>query len=288
MNMNGGWVLEVDIRKFFDHLSHEHLRGFLQHRVRDGVLRKLIDKWLKAGVMEDGSVSYPDSGSPQGGVISPILSNIFLHYVLDVWFEREVKPRLAGHAFLIRFADDFAIGFRLERDARRVMDVVPKRFAKYGLTVHPEKTRLIDFTSPSTTTRGKKADSNGEPGTFDLLGFTHYWGKSRRGTWVVKRKTASSRFGRAVRSIALWCRLNRHRPVSEQQAKLRQKLHGHYAYYGISGNYAALSRFQFEVHRRWHKWLNRRNRQRELLWSGFNNMLRRYPLPSPRIVHGYA
>ncbi len=285
MAIQGGWILEVDIRKFFDHLGHEHMRAFLQRRVRDGVLKKLIHKWLKAGVMEDGSVSYPDSGSPQGGVVSPILSNIFLHYVLDRWFEEEVKPRLTGHAFLIRFADDFAIGFRNEQDARRVMDVLPKRFGKYGLTIHPDKTRLIDFASPSKSARVAEANSDDGPGTFDLLGFTHYWGKSRRGTWVVKRKTASSRFGRAVRSIAHWCRKNRHRPVSEQHLKLRQKLHGHYAYYGITGNYVALKRFHFEVERRWHKWLNRRNRQRELLWSQFNAMLQRLPLPNPRIVH---
>ncbi len=285
MNIEGGWILEVDIRKFFDHLSHEHMRAFLQRRVRDGVLKKLIHKWLKAGVMEDGSVSYPDSGSPQGGVISPILSNVFLHYVLDIWFEEEVKPRLAGHAFLIRFADDFAIGFRCERDARRVMDVLPKRFEKFGLTIHPEKTRLICFESPSKKMRDEEAKSSNEPGTFDLLGFTHYWGKSRRRTWVIKRKTASSRFGRAVQSIAHWCRNNRHRPVSEQHMKLRQKLHGHYAYYGISGNYAALARFKHEVQRRWHQWLNRRNRQRELLWDQFNALLRRFPLPNPRIVH---
>jgi RNA-directed DNA polymerase len=285
MAMRGGWILEVDIRKFFDHLSHEHMRAFLQHRVRDGVLKKLIHKWLKAGVMEDGSVSYPDSGSPQGGVVSPILSNIFLHYVLDRWFEEEVKPRLAGHAFLIRFADDFAIGFRNEQDARRVMEVLPKRFGKYGLTIHPDKTRLIDFASPSKSARVAEANSDDDPGTFDLLGFTHYWGKSRRGTWVVKRKTASSRFGRAVRSIAHWCRNNRHRPISEQHIKLRQKLHGHYAYYGVTGNYVALKRFHHEVQRRWHKWLNRRNRQRELLWDQFNVLLRRFPLPNPRIVH---
>jgi RNA-directed DNA polymerase len=285
MAMRGGWILEVDIRKFFDHLGHEHMRAFLQHRVRDGVLKKLIHKWLKAGVMEDGSVSYPDSGSPQGGVVSPILSNIFLHYVLDRWFEEEVKPRLVGHAFLIRFADDFAIGFRNERDARRVMDVLPKRFGKYGLTLHPDKTRLINFASPSKSARVAEANPDDGPGTFDLLGFTHYWGKSRRGTWIVKRKTASSRFGRAVRSIAHWCRNNRHRPIGEQHTKLRQKLHGHYAYYGITGNYVALKRFHLEVERRWHKWLNRRNRQRELLWSQFNDLLRRFPLPNPRIVH---
>ena len=235
--------------------------------------------------MEDGSVSYPDSGSPQGGVVSPILSNVFLHYVLDVWFEAEVKPRLGGHAFLIRYADDFAIGFRHERDARRVMEVLPKRFEKYGLTIHPEKTCLVCFESPSSSTRDDDSGSSDDPpGTFDLLGFTHYWGKSRQGAWVIKRKTASSRFTRAIAKVAQWCQFNRHLPVSEQQVKLRQKLHGHYAYFGIRGNYAALARFKFEVHRRWHKWLNRRNRQRELTWNKFNALLRRCPLPNPRIA----
>ena len=284
MDLEGGWILEVDIRKFFDHLDHQHLRDLLQHRVNDGVLKKLINKWLKAGVMEDGNVSYPDSGSPQGGVISPLLSNVFLHYVLDVWFEEVVKPRLKGHAFLIRFADDFAIGFRLEADARRVMEVLPKRFVKYGLTTHPEKTRLVCFERPSTLPDDIDSDSDqGSSGTFDLLGFTHYWSKSRKGTWVVKRKTSSSRFTRAITKVAQWCRLNRHLPVSTQQLKLRQKLYGHYAYFGIRGNYAALARFKYEVHRRWHQWLNRRNRQRELTWDKFNHLLKRHPLPSPRI-----
>ena len=149
MNCRGGWVLEVDIRKFFDNLDHGHLRTFLQLRVRDGVLLRLIGKWLKAGVMEDGSVSYPDAGSPQGGCVSPLLSNVFLHYVLDLWFEQEVQPRLRGRAFLIRYADDFVIGFRDTSDAQRVMDVVPKRFGKYGLTVHPTKTKLVPFRPPS-------------------------------------------------------------------------------------------------------------------------------------------
>lgn len=287
MTAGGGWIVEVDIRKFFDHLCHKHLREFLLGRVCDGVLRKLIHKWLNAGVMEDGNVSYPDAGSPQGGVVSPILSNVFLHYVLDVWFEEEVKPRLAGPGFLIRFADDFAIGVRHERDAHRIMEVLPKRFAKYGLTVHPDKTRLICFRSPSLPS-DETEDSRARPETFALLGFTHYWGRTRKGNWAVKRKTASSRFGRAVQSIAQWCRFNRHQPISEQHLKLRQKLHGHYAYYGISGNHAALQRFYHEVHRRWFKWLNRRNRQRELSWDQFNVLAKRYPLPVPRIVHPFT
>jgi group II intron reverse transcriptase/maturase len=279
----GGWVLEVDIRKFFDNLDHNHLRQFLRQRVRDGVLLRLIDKWLKAGVMEDGNVSYPDSGSPQGGVVSPMLSNVFLHYVLDLWFENEVKPRLRSRAFLIRFADDFVIGFRDERDAHRVMEVIPKRFGKYGLTVHPTKTKLIRFRPPSSKTKGGRG-SDDRPGTFDFLGFTHYWAVSLKGYWVVKVKTAKDRFSRAVKSMDQWCYLNRHLPLSEQQQKLNQKLRGHDAYYGVTGNSAALSRFHREVERRWRKWLNRRNRIRTLKWEKFRAILRRYPLAPARSV----
>jgi RNA-directed DNA polymerase len=276
----GGWVYEVDIRKFFDNLDHRHLRQFLQLRVRDSVLLRLIGKWLKAGVMEDGSVSYPTSGSPQGGVVSPMISNVFLHYVLDLWFEHEVKPRLRRPAYLIRYADDFVIGFRDHRDAQRVMDVVPKRFGKYGLTVHPTKTKLVPFRPPSST--GRK-DSRGErPGSFDLLGFTHYWARSLRGYWVVKLKTASDRFSRAVRSIDTWCRDHRHWSIKEQQQKLNEKLRGHYAYYGVTGNSEALSRFRWEVDRRWRRWLDRRNRERSMTWNAFRHLLQRYPLAPVR------
>jgi RNA-directed DNA polymerase len=284
MDSHGGWILEVDIRKFFDTLDHAHLRAFVQHRVRDGVLTRLIGKWLQAGVMEDGAVTYPEAGSPQGGVISPVLSNIFLHYVLDDWFEREVKPRLRGRAFLIRYADDFVIGFTHEDDARRVLAVLPQRFGKYGLTIHPDKTRLIPFQQPSPTAKGKGAGSDPQPGTFTLLGFTHYWGRSVRGNWVVKRQTAASRLSRALRSIAQWCRSNRHLPVSEQHQTLSQKLRGHFAYYGITGNYSALTWFRLEVVRCWRKWLSRRNRERTLTWDHFNRVLGRFPLPQARVV----
>jgi len=284
MDCRGGYVLEVDIRKFFDTLDHGHLRTFLQHRVRDGVLLRLIGKWLKAGVMEDGSVSYPDSGSPQGGVISPLISNVFLHYVLDLWFEQDVKPCLRNRAFLIRFADDFVIGFRDEGDAQRVMEVVPKRFGRYGLTIHPTKTKLVPFRPPSSTTRDGD-EPRDRPGTFDLLGFTHYWARSRRGYWVVKLKTATDRFSRAVRSIDSWCQANRHQPLREQQQKLNEKLRGHYAYYGVTGNGTALSRLLHEVERRWRRWLLRRNRERALSWSWFRRLLQRFPLAPVRTVH---
>jgi RNA-directed DNA polymerase len=285
MDSHGGWILEVDIRKFFDTLDHAHRRAFLQHRVRDGVLTRLIGKWLQAGVMEDGTVTFPKAGSPQGGVISPVLSNVYLHYVLDDWFEREVKPRLRGRAYLIRYADDFVIGFTHEEDARRVLAVLPQRFGKYGLAIHPDKTRLIPFQQPPATACGKGAGPGDPPGTFTLLGFTHYWGRSLRGYWVVKRKTASSRLSRALRSIALWCRSHRHRPVSEQQHTLSQKIRGHCAYYGITGNSNALSWFRLGVVRCWRKWLNRRNRERKLDWDLFNRLLERYPLPQAKAVH---
>jgi group II intron reverse transcriptase/maturase len=288
MDSSGGWILEVDIRKFFDTLDHAYLREFLQLRVRDGVLKRLIGKWLKAGVMESGSVSYPEAGSPQGGVISPLLANVFLHYVLDVWFRQEVVPRLRGRAHLIRYADDFVILFTHEEDARRVMAVLPKRFGKYGLTLHPDKTRLVAFRRPPSEAHGSGDDEPGRPGTFDLLGFTHYWGRTRRGGWAVMRKTAWKRLSRAVRSIAVWCRAHRHQPVCEQHATLSQKVRGHYAYYGITGNARALSWFLCAVHRAWRKWLDRRNRNREMTWDRFNRLLVRYRIPPPRIVHSYV
>lgn len=280
MNADGGWVLEVDISKFFDTLDHEHLRQFVQHRVRDGVLLRLIGKWLNAGVMESGQISYPEEGSPQGGVISPMLANVYLHYVLDTWFERDVQPRLAGRAYLIRYADDFVIGFTDQKDAQRVQEVLPKRFERYGLKLHPQKTRLVRFTKPAGAGGSSDRTGNGTPESFDLLGFTHYWGRSLRGNWVVKRKTSDSRLTRAVRGIDQWCRDNRHQPLAEQQQTLSQKLRGHFAYYGITGNSASLSAFRLWAVRSWRKWLSRRNRERGMPWDRFNHLLDRYPLPA--------
>jgi group II intron reverse transcriptase/maturase len=283
--IGGGWILELDIRKFFDTLDHAHLREFLRRRVRDGVLLRLIGKWLNAGVLDDGTLSYPETGSPQGGVVSPVLANVFLHYVLDDWFAREVQPRLKGRAFLIRYADDAVIGFTDEHDARRVLDVLPKRFGKYGLTLHPEKTRLVRFQRPPRRSDHKRPPTDRGPETFELLGFTHYWGLSRRGNWVVKRKTAPSRFTRAIRTIARWCRLHRHDPIADQQRTLSQKLRGHFGYYGITSNFDALDRFHREVTRTWRKWLGRRKRDGTLSWALMERLLERYPLPRGVVVH---
>jgi hypothetical protein len=199
-----------------------------------------------------------------------------------------VQPRLRGRAHLIRYADDFVILFTHEEDARRVREVLPNRFGKYNLAIHPDRTRLVSFRRPSCKAASAGKDHNDPPGTFDLLGFTHYWGRTRRGGWAVMRKTASKRLSRAVRSIAQWCRESRHDPVREQHAKLSQKVRGHYAYYGITGNSRALTWFLCAVHRAWRKWLDRRNRQREMTWDRFNRLLKRYRLPPPRIVHSYV
>jgi RNA-directed DNA polymerase len=284
MRSGGGWILEVDIRKFFDTLDHAHLRELVKRRVRDGVLLRLIGKWLNAGVLEDGRLSRPDAGTPQGGVISPLLANIYLHYVLDEWFEQVVTPRLRGRAFLIRYADDFVMGFTCAEDARRVLDVLPKRFAKYGLTVHPDKTRLVPFT-PADQAASKGPVAGPTPGTFDFLGFTHQWGRSRKGNWVVQRRTAASRFRRAIRKIADWCRSHRHVPLPEQQGMLSRQLQGHYGYYGITGNFRALVRFRFVVVQVWHKWLGRRSWVARLSWDSFNRLLQRFPLPPPVAIH---
>jgi len=232
MDLGGCWLVEVDIRKFFDTLDHAQLRTLLQQRVRDGVVLRLIGKWLNAGVLEDGDLTYPEAGTPQGGVISPLLANVYLHYVLDEWFEEVVKPCLKGRAFLVRYADDFVMGFACEEDARGVLAVLPKRFGKYGLTIHPDKTRLVPFHRPANRPAQPGQPGVPPPGSFDFLGFTHSWSRSKRGYWVVKRKTAGSRFRRAVKKIADWCRLNRHLPIAEQYQALKQKLQGHYTYYG--------------------------------------------------------
>jgi group II intron reverse transcriptase/maturase len=281
MVMGGGWLIELDIESFFDTLDHTQLRAFIKQRVCDGVLCRLIGKWLKAGVMEDGQVVFPRAGSPQGGVVSPILANLYLHEVLDRWFEADVLPRLRGRAFNVRFADDAVLCFANEVDARRVLAVLPKRFAKYGLTLHPTKTRLVHFVHP----RRRRARS--EHATFDFLGFTHYWGRSRRGNWVIQRKTAKDRFRRALGHFKLWCRRFRHLPVSEQHAHLGRKLRGHFAYYGITGNIRALQRFRLEVERVWIKWLRRRSQRAHFNWDYAYRLLARYSLPPARIVHSY-
>jgi group II intron reverse transcriptase/maturase len=283
MKMGGGWVIEVDIRKYFDTIPHAALREVIRQRVVDGVLLRLIGKWLNAGVLEDGAVSRPEAGTPQGGVISPLLANIYLHTVLDEWFEREVLARLDGEARLFRFADDAVLVFARESDARRVFEVLPKRFEKYGLALHPDKTRLIEFRRPDRGASGH--DDPKGPTCFDLLGFTHHWGKSRAGRWVVKRRTAQDHFRRALARVADWCKHHRHDSVQVQQHALARKLHGHFGYFGITGNFEALGRFRHAVKRAWCMWLSRRSQRWRKKWERFNKLLDHFPLPAARITH---
>lgn len=278
MRTRGCWLIDADLRKYYDTLVKSIMRELLSQRVGDGVIRRLVSKWLEAGVWEEGVVTYPETGTPQGGVISPMLSNIYLHYGLDFWFEDQVKPRLKGRAWLVRFADDFVMGFELEEDAQRVYRVLFERMAKYGLTLHPEKTRLMPFFPPEG--RGPSGE------TFDFLGFTHYWGKSRRGKPVVKRKTMSERLTRALKNIWEYCRKNRTKPLEVQRTDLDRKMRGHYQFYGITGNFRQLHNFAHGVERIWRFWLNRRSRKRDMPWGRFKEgVLGRFPLPPPRIPH---
>lgn len=289
MAVNGGWVLEADIRKFFDTLDHDHLKQMLRQRVRDGVLFRLIGKWLNAGVVTEGEISRPESGSPQGGVISPLLANIYLHEVLDVWFERMVKPRLKGRATLIRYADDFVVVFSRRDDARRVLDVLPKRFGKYGLELHPEKTRLVRFRRPPKDgVRGEGVAKLDGPECFDLLGFTHQWARSRIGNWVVKLRTSSARVSRTLRQANQWCRAHRHQPVPWQHRRLCRALLGHYGYFGVTGNISALEMIRWEVVQIWRKWLDRRSQRKCMPLPRMRALLGRYPLPWPRITHAFT
>ena len=268
----------------FDSIPHDQLRAILDQRVTDGVIRRMIDKWLKAGVLEDGLLRFATEGTPQGGVISPLLSNIFLHVVLDRWFEDEVRPRMAGDATLVRFADDFVMTFETHHDAKRVLEVLGKRLGRYGLTLHPDKTRFIDFRPER---RGGTHPDCKEP-PFDFLGFTHTWVKSRKGKNGVRQTTAKSRLARALVAIKDWCRTNRHWPVLVQHAKLSAKLRGHYAYYGITGNIRQLDQYRQQVTKTWRKWLERRTRAKRLTWARFNTFLARHPLPRAKIIHRYA
>jgi len=282
MRMGGGWLLEIDIRKFFDTLDHRRLQDILRQRIRDGVLLRLIGKWLNAGVLEGSSLSFPDEGTPQGGVISPLLANVYLHEVLDTWFVRDVLPRLKGRAVLVRYADDVAILFADKTDAERVLRVLPERFGKYGLALHPDKTRLVRF---RRAVPGGLYD--GKPGTFDLLGFTFYWGLSRRKKWIVMQKTAKDRFRRTLHRLREWCRDHRHTPIAAQHLGLTRKLQGHYAYFGVTLNSRALKKLWHQTKAVWKRSLARRS-QRGLSWARMHRLLQRYPLPLPRIVHRYG
>lgn len=271
------YVIDADITNYFGSIDHGKLREFLDLRIKDGVIRKMIDKWLKAGVLEDGQVIYPDEGTPQGGVISPLLSNIYLHYVLDEWFVKEIQPRLSAESRLIRFADDFLLLFSNKASAQRVMEVLPKRLGKYGLSLHPEKTKLVEVNN------GKSKDRQ----TFDFLGFTHYMGKSRKGKRILKRKTSKKKLRLSLTRVNVWIRNSRHKPIRELIKALNRKLQGHYSYYGITFNGRSLMLYYHKVRRLLFKWINRKGGKKPINWEKYQRILNHYKLLQPRIVHSF-
>ncbi len=271
------WILIADISGLFDNIDHQKLLGFIRRRVNDGAILRLIGKWLNAGVMEEDRLEYPDKGTPQGGVISPLLSNIFLHYVLDEWITKEVNPRMEGNCFIIRWADDFIIGFQQETDANRIKEVLPKRFNRFGLELHPDKTSLIRFGRPPMNAKGQQ-----KSGTFDFFGFTYYWGRSLKGYPVIKKKTARKRLNRYLKMTWNWCKENRHDPIQEQHKTLVAKLRGYYQYFGVRSNYKAIEAAYEHTEKAWRYWLSRRSHKGKDLFEFLQEC---FPLPKPRIVH---
>jgi group II intron reverse transcriptase/maturase len=280
-----GWILEIDISSYFDKIVRGILIEMVEKRVSDGSVLRLIQKWIKVGVIEDGKLLVSETGTGQGQPISPLLANIYLHHALDEWFEEVVKPRLKGEAYEIRFADDAILCFQHREDAEKVMRVLPKRFEKYGLTLHPEKTRLIEFGRHAA--RNAKQQGK-QPESFDFLGFKHLCARSRKGGFTVHVKTLATRLRRGLKAIADWCKQHRHTPVNQQQEALNAKLRGHYQYYGRPTNYYSIKQFYRRVCRIWREWLGRRTRGRPLTWERYNAILRQHPLLLPRITHAWV
>jgi len=272
------WVLEADITSYFDSIDRKLLREMLSRRVADTSLLRLIGKCLHVGVLQGEEYVEPEVGTAQGSVLSPVLGNIYLHNVLDEWFATGIAQRLRGRARLIRYADDFLIGFEQREDAEMVMRELSERMAQYGLKLHPDKTRIVPFTRP-----GPRQDGGKGPGTFNFLGFTAYWRRTRRGGWSLGLKTRAERLRRAMQAVRDYCRQNRHEPVGEQHAGLCRRLRGHNNYFGVNGNIGALRLLAFEARYAWHKWLSRRGQRSPMPWQRFYSLLRDYPLPRVEI-----
>jgi RNA-directed DNA polymerase len=279
------WILELDITSYFDTIVREQLIEMIEKRISDDSVLRLIRKWIQVGVIEEGRLLMSETGTGQGQPISPILANIYLHYILDEWFEEVVKPRMKGEAHEIRFADDAILCFEHKEDAEKVKEVLTKRFSRFGLTLHPEKTRLVEFgryAAGNAKKQGKKLR------IFDFLGFTHMCARSRKGKFTVHVKTIGKRFRRGLKAIAEWCQKHRHEPVDVQQKALNAKLRGHYQYYGRPTNYRSLQQFYRSVRRIWKQGLSRRTRGRWLTWDRYDKILRQHPLLIPRIMHSWA
>ncbi|QTA91702.1 group II intron reverse transcriptase/maturase [Desulfonema magnum] len=278
LKLNINWIADADVSGFFDNINHKLLQDMISRRVNDGGIRRLIGKWLKVGVLDEGKLSRSESGTPQGGVISPLLANIFLHNVLDDWFVKEVRPRMKGRCFIIRWADDFIIGLGAKSDAVRIMEVLPKRFERFGLSLNMGKTKLVKFGKPDKAGRYK-------PGTFDFPGFTFYRAKSLRGFWVIRKKTARKRLMRFMKTLWDWCMRNRHKPLKEQHKALCEKLRGYFQYFGVRSNYRALETVRNHAVKAWRFWLSRRSHKGGLSWEKYEKIISDFPLPLPRIIH---
>jgi group II intron reverse transcriptase/maturase len=280
------YVLDADIQGFFDHVGHQQLLACIETRVRDQRVLRYLVRFLKAGIQEEGQLlPAQDEGVPQGGVISPLLSNIFLHFVLDRWFIKTVQPRLCGFTVLNRYADDFVIGCQHEADARAVLAAIRQRLARCGLTLAEDKTRLIIF---SRYAEDRARHSDLPVATFDYLGFTHYWTKTVHGKWSMRHRTSRKKFRQKVRKMKEWLRAMRHRlPLPQLWERLKAKLRGHYAYYGVSFNTVALQRFYACTRKLVFKWLNRCSQRKRWSWERFALYEKRYPLPLPRLVHAW-
>ena len=276
MRWGTNWIIDADIQGCFDNFDHTRMLEFLRKRITDRSLLRLIQNWLEAGIVDGKEVFSSERGTPQGNILSPLLCNIYLHYVLDQWIEETVKPLLKGRCFLIRYADDFVIGFSNQSDAERVMKTIPKRLMKYGLNIHPEKSRLLNFYPRS---------GNDKPPTFDFLGFTHYWTKSQKGRNVVKRRTREKSQHKALQNMHETCRDHRHEKVKQQYRRLKSKLQGIYNYFGIRGNYINIYTVYRHALVSWYKWLNRRSQRQSLTWQGYKDLLKQFPLPTPKVVH---
>jgi group II intron reverse transcriptase/maturase len=275
----GNYILEIDLKSFFDTVIRSQLVEWLQKRVADGSILRLVGKCLHVGILDGETFTTPDEGTVQGSTMSPLMGNVYLHYALDLWFAEEVKPRLRGKAVLVRYADDAVFGFERQEDAERVMAVLGKRLQRFGLELHPDKTRLLDFRRPSRNQGGGKG-----PGTFDFLGFTWYWRRTRKGRWRVACKTRRARLKRAITAAYDWCRKHRHLPVAQQHAALRSRVQGHINYFGVNGNTRSVKKLVYGAQRAWHKWLNRRSQRARMTWERFKDLLRDFPLPIPRVV----
>lgn len=284
MKRRVNWVLDADIQGFFDTLDHEWLMQFVAHRVADPRVLRLVRKWLRAGVLEGDTWTETRVGTPQGAVVSPLLANIYLHYVFDRWVHQWRQQEATGDVVVVRYADDIVMGFEHRADAERCLAAWQARLAEFGLRLHPDKTRLLEFGRHAAANRRQRGE--GKPGTFDFLGFTHYCGQFRTGRFLVRRQTMRTRLRRKLQAVKAELRRRRHDPLPDQGQWVRRVVVGHFNYFAVPGNQASLAHFRTAVTRLWHRALRRRGQRRPLTWDRLGRVVERW-LPRVRIVHPY-